>query len=376
MKMWIAVPYGVEKSGLIIMMARLAREIIRQGIQTRVLVVGKPYKYGDLPLVSLQSVSELLEELLVNHQHYDVLFWAGFFHNLEDIKAQINQSILLRRIWKKEVFFLWERTGEEEIIPDITLLEELILVGTDGIMCLNHEQEKWLLNHSVPDNIIYPIKPALNIASEYKPLKSRFEKISLRNKLNWDRDKIIILSIGRFVERKRTNWLMKLWIKNSYLALNSNLIFIGSGFNEKDSVEEEIYHLGQNIKGISIIEYIGDESRVDYYRAADIVVLTSVFEGEPSVLVEAMACGLPVLASNIEGHRELIENDKTGLLYKADDETEFIEGLLRLINNDILRKKLGKIARKKVILERDVSVIAKSFVEILKNKNEIEQESG
>jgi glycosyltransferase involved in cell wall biosynthesis len=85
----------------------------------------------------------------------------------------------------------------------------------------------------------------------------------------------------------------------------------------------------------------------------DVFVLPSMYENNPKALLEAMACGLPVVASDIPGIREIVNHEQNGLL--CDPSAHAIRGAIdRLIHNPVLREKLGRNARTTV--ERDFSI--------------------
>jgi glycosyltransferase involved in cell wall biosynthesis len=81
------------------------------------------------------------------------------------------------------------------------------------------------------------------------------------------------------------------------------------------------------------------------YQFADIFVLTSLSEGMPSVILEAMGCGLPIVASDVGGNNEIIEEGENGYLIKGDDVDTLADRLVTLINDDDLRKRMGDKSR-------------------------------
>jgi glycosyltransferase involved in cell wall biosynthesis len=103
---------------------------------------------------------------------------------------------------------------------------------------------------------------------------------------------------------------------------------------------------------------------VERLRATDILVLATVLtqsgecEGIPNVLKEAMACGLPVVGSNISGIPELVEHGRSGLLVEAGNPAALANALERLLSNPELRQRLGKAGREKVVREFNLSVSA------------------
>jgi len=82
---------------------------------------------------------------------------------------------------------------------------------------------------------------------------------------------------------------------------------------------------------------------------ANAFVLASVFEGRPNVVLEAMAAGLPVVASRIDGVTELVEDNVTGLLFEAGDLAGLAKRLRRLAEDEALRRRLGAAGRQSIV---------------------------
>ena len=88
-----------------------------------------------------------------------------------------------------------------------------------------------------------------------------------------------------------------------------------------------------------------------YLKAFDIFVLPSLKEGLPYTLLEAGLAGLPVIASNVGGIPEIIENNKTGLLASAANIYEIARAIKKLIEDKNLSENLAKNLRQKIISE-------------------------
>lgn len=94
------------------------------------------------------------------------------------------------------------------------------------------------------------------------------------------------------------------------------------------------------------IEFLGHQSNMaSIYQDSHIVCLPSYREGMPRALLEAQACGCPVITTNVPGCREAIVSGKTGLLVKRKSISELVEAIDNLIQNKELRKKMGTAAR-------------------------------
>jgi glycosyltransferase involved in cell wall biosynthesis len=84
------------------------------------------------------------------------------------------------------------------------------------------------------------------------------------------------------------------------------------------------------------------------YPAFDVLILSSLYEGLPYVLLEAMACGLPVIATDVLGSRDVVLDGQTGLLARANDSAQIAAQTLKVLNDAELRARLGAAARVRV----------------------------
>jgi glycosyltransferase involved in cell wall biosynthesis len=82
-------------------------------------------------------------------------------------------------------------------------------------------------------------------------------------------------------------------------------------------------------------------------QAGDLVLLSSISEGIPLTLIEAMAAGLPVVSTNVGGVGEVVEDGRTGLLAPAGDDAALAEKILRLADSPELRRQMGQFGRKR-----------------------------
>lgn len=100
------------------------------------------------------------------------------------------------------------------------------------------------------------------------------------------------------------------------------------------------------------IRFLGfKENAAQYLRAFDIFVLPSLKEGLPYVLLEAGQAGLPVIATNVGGIQEIIEDEKTGLLVQAGSTSSLTSALSQLIENETLCTQFGNALHEKVTNE-------------------------
>ena len=108
-----------------------------------------------------------------------------------------------------------------------------------------------------------------------------------------------------------------------------------------------------------------DKKILSLYQKADCFVNPSLYEGMPNAVLEAMACELPVIASNVAGNNEVVIHLSTGLLFELDDEASFQEALEKISKDSNLCMTMGRNARKRVAAEFSWHRVAKRYLGFL-----------
>ncbi len=111
---------------------------------------------------------------------------------------------------------------------------------------------------------------------------------------------------------------------------------------------DEIFKLRQELKLEDKVELLGEiHNPIEFLSTLDCYVSFSKGEGLPLAVLEAMACSLPCLLSNVTGHRALVDKN-CGLLFNLGDEHEFFSQLLAIKENRIMAQEMGKASRVKI----------------------------
>lgn len=150
----------------------------------------------------------------------------------------------------------------------------------------------------------------------------------------------VILSMGRLVSAKDYPTLIGAF---SFLLAKKEvrLMILGEG-EEKENIREIAKDLGVLEK----IDFLGfQENPYKYLAGASVFVSSSVREGFSNSIVEAMACGTPVVSTEAEGPAEIIENGKNGVLVPVGDSKALAEAILEVLNNPVLQQKLSTAGR-------------------------------
>jgi glycosyltransferase involved in cell wall biosynthesis len=143
------------------------------------------------------------------------------------------------------------------------------------------------------------------------------------------------------------------------------LTLIGDG-DERKSLEELARRMGIADRLVFAGFASQDGVRAHLLRS-DIFILPSFAEGVPVSLMEAMACGVPVIATHVGGIAELIESGETGLLVPASDAVALRDAIAKYIDDYGLREKVSRQGREKVMsdfnLDKEVDKLAQLFRE-------------
>jgi glycosyltransferase involved in cell wall biosynthesis len=141
-------------------------------------------------------------------------------------------------------------------------------------------------------------------------------------------------------------------------------LIVGEG-PDRDAIQREIARLGLEDR----VQLTGERSDVpELLAAADVFVLSSTSEGLPLSVMEAMAAGLPVVASAVGGVAELVVDGETGLLVPAGDPTELTSALERVLLDRQLRRRLGAAGRARAEDAFDVASFRSAHLEVYRRE--------
>lgn len=166
----------------------------------------------------------------------------------------------------------------------------------------------------------------------------------VRASLGLPQDAPVFLYTGRFSPEKRLAWFAKLWAEATE-GTGAVLVLAGAGPDRPEPGER-----------VRLRPAVDDSAPL--YAAADVFVLPSSSEGLSNSLLEAMAAGLPSLASAVGGTAQTLENGRTGLLFGRDDEAALKAAAARLASDPELRARLGGAAREEAKARYSLDAVA------------------
>jgi sugar transferase (PEP-CTERM/EpsH1 system associated) len=166
------------------------------------------------------------------------------------------------------------------------------------------------------------------------------DRLAMRVQLGFPQDSFVVGSVGRLVTIKDHQTLLKAAAMLVESGIDVRVLLVGSG-PEREKL--------QNLASATLegrVHFAGDSDRVpEMLNAMDAFVLPSLGEGMSNTLLEAMACGLPVIVTNVGGNPEIIEDGRTGWLFTPGDAKGLAAKLKALVNNPVLLREISAAAR-------------------------------
>jgi len=233
----------------------------------------------------------------------------------------------------------------------------------DMIICHTENEKKLLSSFSLPDEKIRIIPAGVDF--------NRFETIpspKIFRKAYGIQDRIV-LYVGRLASNKGLAYLIDAMPKIISQFKDTSLVLIGEDEGQRKSLENRVKKLGIKDKVIFTGHIKSDEVLRSAYSACEVFVLPSEYEAFGIVLLEAMACEKPCVATSVGGVPEVIEDGETGLLVNYAKSDELASTIIALLNDEERRIKMGKAGRirvkEKYTWPKIVNQLEEIYIEIL-----------
>lgn len=196
------------------------------------------------------------------------------------------------------------------------------------------------------------------------------ERAKLRADLGLPADVPLVLFVGFFSEEKRPHRLYDAWCAVVRSGVQCGLVFIGATSGPYGEIDPT---LAAGIRAQADAEGVGDlvwfveatQTIEEYFRAVDAYVLTSVREGSPVALIEAMASGLPCVASRLTGSTDaLVTDGVNGRLVAPDDVDAFADAIRSVLIDPGRAAQLGAAARRTILDHHSVERVAPEWLAV------------
>lgn len=325
---------------------KIGDELEKNGVFLRLLNVSNYHRPS--------SLNKILRTLRTGK--YDIVHTHGYFAS-----TSVRTAAFLARV---PVILSHVHNTHVTYAPRHLRMERALSYITDIIYCCSNAVREFVIkSEKIQTKKIRVLYNGTREPVQKEPTKIPHLPVSINSS-----DKIII-NVARLVKQKGHEILIE--AASKVIMIQPNTIFLIAGDGPlKGQLEKQI----NKLKLDGNVFLLGERRDVwSLLNIADIFALpTSGWEGLGLSLVEAMAMGLPLVGSRLGGIPEVIENGLNGILVAPKDSDQLANALIKLLDNEILAKKMGKtgvrLYREKFSLEHMIKTLEEDYLALIKEK--------
>jgi N-acetyl-alpha-D-glucosaminyl L-malate synthase BshA len=267
-----------------------------------------------------------------------MIFWIKVLFTLKKIKPDIihAQNLdmgvggVLAKLFLKIPYVVYGR-GTDVYSPWIfkKTISKIIIKNAGAAITLTEDMKKEMTKIYSRDISVIPNGLDINKFNN-------LSKENIRRSMNISNDEKIIIFVGRLHPIKGVEYLIESMDFIRQNDVKTKLIIVGDGVGRKKL--EKLVNKFDLSKNVLFVGIISNEDIPKYLTLSDILVLPSLKEGFPNILLEAMASGLPIVATNVGGIPEIIKNGENGFLVEPKNPKAISEKVLSLFENNEIRR--------------------------------------
>jgi glycosyltransferase involved in cell wall biosynthesis len=317
--------------------------------------------------------------LIYLRNRYDIIYVCG--QRVLGVVGVISAKLLNKRcILRSESCgelsgdFIWTTTAINRksifgiLIKRFLLIRNEVLKKANCFISISRAITEEFLKNGIDSKKIVEIPNGIDI-NKFKP-NDKDGKASLRKRCNIPL-KTIFTYTGKLNKGKGLELILRVWNTITQTNKNVHLLLVGSGDNQHISCETELrsyIHANHLEKHVTITGYVDNVQ--EYLQCSDYFLFPSESEAFGISIIEALACELPVITTNVDGIVDIIEHRENGLLINVNDEQGLKENILWCLENPEKAKILGINGRNTVQQRYSIDTIAekhlKTFLDIKK----------
>lgn len=213
---------------------------------------------------------------------------------------------------------------------------------TDAIVCINQEDLD-IISQKGSSSTDYYLIPGIGVDPRRFEPPSQEQKMSLRESFEINEDTFVMIYVAEFIERKNHRLLIDAIKLLSSRMDNFVVLLAGRGVLLKEIKQ---YVLDNSLdKQVRFLGFVNDVEK--YYQVSDVALSASRQEGLGINLVEAMMCGVPVIATIDRGHRTVIDHEDNGILVPQNDPKALSDAIYKMYDDQEFRHRMSVEAIKK-----------------------------
>jgi glycosyltransferase involved in cell wall biosynthesis len=270
---------------------------------------------------------------LIHSHDYKANFYAWRLGKRFDLPVVSTAHGWTGQLWRERAFYY----------P----LDKRLLRRFDSVIGVSTEIAGELIRRGVPSERVTTLLNGVD-SNRYAP--DPVTRATVRRQLGFDEDNVVIGSVGRAERQKRFDLLIEAFAKLAPRFPQLRLLIVGAG-----SLLEELRAMVVRSGVESRCQLLGHRSdMLSLYQSMDMYVQSSEYEGTPTVLLEAMAMRLPIVATDVGGTTELAERDRHALIVPSHDIAALVEGVVNVLEDSVAAS--ARVARARERIEHELSI--------------------
>ena len=260
---------------------------------------------------------------------------------------------------------LMEAKGKKKTL--LKFIEKLTYFFSTKLLCNSFGLKEYMQGNLTNKEVTVVAQGSINgvDTSFFKNTKTKDEQNQIRDNLKIQEDDFVITFVGRIVKDKGINELVESFVYLSKKYDNLKLLLVGDYEESLNPIKSENKERIDSDDSIITMGFQKDIRK--FLSISDLFILPSYREGLPNSLIEAGSFGVPLLASDINGCNEIIQENETGILVEKKSVESLTEGIVKLIEDKELYYKIKSNIRNEMIKKYDQEYFWKEL------KNEFEK---
>jgi glycosyltransferase involved in cell wall biosynthesis len=308
------------------------------------------------------------------HNQYDLIFVSGY--RIIGLTA-----VLIGKLLRKPVVLKADSQGEMSgdffksglqkfSVSHHSLLfrwflrfRNMILKKAEAFSAISPEITSEWTSSGIPSEKIHPIPNSVD-TNRFVPVEPA-AKSSLRKKLDLPQNAAIAIYTGRLVSYKGLPLLLRVWNEFQYKHENILLILAGTGGLDIHNCEGDLKeYVRVNALEKQVLFAGAIQNVPEYLQASDLFVFPTENDAFPSSIVEAMACGLPIVTTPVGAIKTIITDRETGLLIKPGNAKQLFQALDIMLSDKGTASRLGKTAHQSVQDLYSAELVTKRYLSL------------
>jgi len=319
------------------------------------------YRFKTYPpyYISYVRAYGMIPPLIRNLAKSDV----DLIHSHSFIAIHTNAAALLSKLKKNPFVLTIHSFGENpsNFYSDMftkvynSSIGKITLKFADKVIVLSSEAKVYFLQLGVDEEKIRIVPNGI----DYKRFANFHPKVNFKQRYSINGK--VVLFVSNLQQRKGAQYLLKAAPQILREVPNTSFVIVGDGPYRK--YLEDLSNRLHIKNKVIFTGSLSDQELLEAYHIADVFVLPSAFEGLPTVILEAMASGVPIVATKVGGIPSIVQDGITGFLINYGDTKQIAEAVINILSDESLAQKMGENG-KRISKNYDWQIICKKIEDV------------